>query len=128
MKILLSQAQRVGDICRRIEVSEQRYYRWRREHSSLEIGQIRRLKDLVQRIIRLKRAVTDLTPDMLMLKEAAERNWQAPSAAVHACITSGRRILAPAPKAIWQHRMDPSGTMEWLQTDRRFRQAARSLY
>ena len=74
-EVLLAQGQRVGEICRRIGVSEQSYYRWRREYGGLKIDQARRLKDLEQENSRLKRAVADLTLDKLILKEAAEGNW-----------------------------------------------------
>ena len=74
-RFFLSQGQTVGEICRRIGVSEQSYYRWRREYGGLKVDQARRLKDLEQENARLKRAVADLTLDKLILKEAAEGNW-----------------------------------------------------
>lgn len=74
-EVLLTQGQTVGEICRRIGVSEQSYYRWRREYGGLKFDQARRLKELEQENIRLKRAVADLTLDKLILKEAAEGNW-----------------------------------------------------
>ncbi len=74
-EVLLAQGQTVGEICRRIGVSEQSYYRWRREYGGLKVDQARRLKDLEQENARLKRAVADLTLDKLILKEAAEGNW-----------------------------------------------------
>jgi putative transposase len=74
-EVLLAQGQTVGAICRRIGVSEQSYYRWRREYGGLKVDQARRLKDLEQENSRLKRAVADLTLDKLILKEAAEGNW-----------------------------------------------------
>ncbi len=74
-EVLLAQGQTVGEICRGIGVSEQSYYRWRREYGGLKIDQARRLKDLEQENTRLKRAVADLTLDKLILKEAAEGNW-----------------------------------------------------
>jgi transposase-like protein len=74
-EVFLSQGQTVGEICRRIGVSEQSYYRWRREYGGLKVDQARRLKDLEQENARLKRAVADLTLDKLILKEAAEGNW-----------------------------------------------------
>ncbi len=74
-EVLLAQGQRVGKICRGIGVSEQSYYRWRREYGGLKVDQARRLKDLEQENTRLKRAVADLTLDKLILKEAAEGNW-----------------------------------------------------
>ena len=74
-EVLLAQGQTVGKICRGIGVSEQRYYRWRREYGGLKVDQARRLKELEQENTRLKRAVADLTLDKLILKEAAEGNW-----------------------------------------------------
>ncbi len=73
--VLLAQGETVGGVCRRIGVSEQSYYRWRREYGGLKVDQARRLKDLEQKNARLKRAVADLTLDKLILKEAAEGNW-----------------------------------------------------
>ena len=74
-EVLLAQGKTVGEICRRIGVSEQSYYRWRREYGGLKVDQARRLKELEQENTRLKRAVADLTLDKLILKEAAEGNW-----------------------------------------------------
>ncbi len=73
--MLLAQGQTVGDVCRRIGVSEQSYYRWRKEYGGLKVEQVRRLKELEQENARLKRAVADLTLDKLILKEAAEGNF-----------------------------------------------------
>ena len=72
--VLLSQGKTVGAVCRRIGVSEQSYYRWRKEYGGLKIAQARRLKELEQENARLKRAVADLTLDKLILKEAAAGN------------------------------------------------------
>jgi putative transposase len=74
-EVLLSQGQRVGETCRRLGISEQTYYRWRREYGGLKLDQAKRLKELEQENARLKRAVADLTLDKLILKEAAEGNW-----------------------------------------------------
>ena len=74
-EVLLSQGQTVGEICRHIGVSEQSYYRWRREYGGLKVDQARRLRELEAENGRLKRAVADLTLDKLILKEAAEGNW-----------------------------------------------------
>ena len=59
--VFLAQGETVGVVCRRIGVSEQSYYRWRREYGGLKVDQARRLKDLEQENARLKRAVADLT-------------------------------------------------------------------
>ena len=73
--VLLAQGETVGSVCRRIGVSEQSYYRWRKEYGGLKVAQARRFKDLEQENARLKRAVAKLTLDKLILKEAAEGNW-----------------------------------------------------
>ena len=74
-EVLLSQGQTVGEVCRRIGVSEQSYYRWRKAYGGLKVNQARRLKELEQENAYLKQAVADLTLDKLILKEAAEGNW-----------------------------------------------------
>jgi transposase-like protein len=74
-EVFLSQGMTVGEICRRIGISEQSYYRWRREYGGLKVDQARRLRELEAENGRLKRAVADLTLDKLILKEAAEGNW-----------------------------------------------------
>ena len=73
--VLLVQGQTVGNVCRRIGVSEQSYYRWRKEYGGLKVEQVRRLKELEQENARLRRAVADLTLDKLILQEAAEGNF-----------------------------------------------------
>ena len=73
--VLLAQGRTVGEVFRRIGVSEQSYYRWRKEHGGLKVGQARRLKDFEAENARQKRAVAELTLDKLILKEAAEGNW-----------------------------------------------------
>jgi transposase-like protein len=58
-----------------IGVTEQTYYRWRREYGGLSLDQAKKLKRLEQENARLKRAVAELTLDKLILKEAAEGNF-----------------------------------------------------
>ena len=72
---MLAQGRTVGEVCRRIGVPEQSYYRWRKEYGGLKVGPAGRLKDLEAENARLKRAVAELTLDKLLLKEAAEGNW-----------------------------------------------------
>ena len=60
-EVLLSQGRSVGEVCRQIGVSEQSYYRWRKEYGGLKVNQARRLKELEQENARLRRAVSDLT-------------------------------------------------------------------
>ena len=74
-EVFLAQGQTVGEICRHIGISEQSYYRWRREYGGLKVDQARRLKELDRENSRLRRAVADLTLEKLVLKETAEGNW-----------------------------------------------------
>ena len=69
-EVRISQGETVGKICRGIGVSEQTYYKWRREYGGLKIDQARRLKDLERENDRLRKAVSELTLDKLILKEA----------------------------------------------------------
>ena len=62
-------------ICRALGVSEQSYYRWRREYGGLKVDQAKRLKELEKGNARLGRAVSDLTLDKLILKEVVEGNF-----------------------------------------------------
>jgi len=74
-EVALAQGDKAGTICRRLGVSEQSYYRWRREYGGMKVDQARRLKDLERENARLRRAVSDLTLDKLIMKEAAEGNF-----------------------------------------------------
>ena len=74
-EIVLAQGGTVGDACRRIGVTEQSYYRWRKEYGGLKMDQARRMKDLEKENARLRRAVSDLTLDKLILQEAAKGNF-----------------------------------------------------
>ncbi len=74
-EVFLAQGQTIGQVCRQIGISEQSYYRWRREYGGLKVDQARRLKELGRENTRLRRAVADLTLEKLVLKEATEGNW-----------------------------------------------------
>jgi putative transposase len=74
-EVRLSQGEKIGVICRGLGVSEQSYYRWRREYGGLKVDQARRLKDLEKENTRFRRAVLDLTLDKMILKEVAEGNF-----------------------------------------------------
>lgn len=73
--VLVSQGQNIADAIRQIGVSEVTYYRWRQEYGGLKTDQVRRLKELEQENNRLRRAVSDLTLDKLILTEAAKGNF-----------------------------------------------------
>ena len=74
-EVLLSQGQTVSLVCRQLGVSEQTYYRWRREYGGLKLDQAKRLKELERENIRLKSLVADLSLDKVILKEAVSGNF-----------------------------------------------------
>lgn len=74
-EVALAEGATVAEVCRRIGVTEVTYYRWRKEYGGMRIEQARRLKELEVENARLRKAVSDLTLDKLILKEAAEGNW-----------------------------------------------------
>ncbi|GGC60665.1 transposase [Siccirubricoccus deserti] len=74
-EVEFAQGRTVGEICRRLEVSEATFYRWRSEYGGLKVDQARRLKDLERENARLKWAVAELTLDKQILKEAAQGNF-----------------------------------------------------
>ncbi len=65
----------MAEVARELGVTEQTYYRWRREYGGMKVRQARRLKELERENGRLKRAVADLTLDKLILEEAAKGNY-----------------------------------------------------
>lgn len=73
--VLTSQGQRVADAVRSIGVTEVTYYRWRQEFGGLKSNQVKRLKDLERENTRLRRAVSDLALDKLILQEASRGNY-----------------------------------------------------
>lgn len=74
-EVKLSQGRNVGQLCREMGISEQSYYRWRKEYGGMKTAQVKRLKELERENGRLKKAVADLTLDKLILKEALEGNF-----------------------------------------------------
>ena len=73
-EILLNQGATVAEVCRKIEVTDVTFYRWRKEYGGMRVDQARRLKDLELENSRLKRLVADLSLDKVILKEAARGN------------------------------------------------------
>jgi transposase-like protein len=74
-EVALAQGMTVGHFCRELSISEQTYYRWRKQYGGLKISQAKRMKDIERENTRLKRAVADLTLDKVILKEALEGNY-----------------------------------------------------
>jgi len=73
--VLTSQGKLVADAIRAIGVTEVTYYRWRQEYGGLRSDQVKRMKDLEAENTRLRRAVSDLTLDKMILAEAARGNY-----------------------------------------------------
>ena len=71
----LAQGMTIGAICRQLSISEQSYYRWRKQYGGLKISQVKRMKDMQRENARLKKAVAELTLDKVILKEALEGNY-----------------------------------------------------
>ena len=71
----LARGKSVKLMSRELGITEQTYYRWRREYGGMKVSQARRLKERERENGRLKRAVADLTLDKLILEEAAEGNF-----------------------------------------------------
>lgn len=72
-EVLLSQGKTVQEAVRALEVSEQTYYRWRKEYGGMDKTQARRLKELEQENARLRQVVADLSLDKEILKEALSK-------------------------------------------------------
>ena len=75
VEILLNQGANVGEACRKIGVTEQTYYRWRKEYGGMRTEQAKRLKDLEKENARLKKLVADISLDNAILKEVTEGNF-----------------------------------------------------
>ena len=75
VEVYIGQGMPAVEAIHSIGVTEQTYYRWRKEYGGLKLDQAKRLKELEKENARLKRAVADLTLDALILKEAAKGNF-----------------------------------------------------
>ena len=74
-EVRLSQGRTVGQACREMGITEQTYYRWRKEYGGMKTVEVKRLKDLERENGHLRKAVAELTLDKLILKEALEGNY-----------------------------------------------------
>jgi putative transposase len=75
VEVFISQGATTAEASRKIGITEQTYYRWRREYGGMRIEQTKRLKDLEKENSRLKKLVADLSLDISILKEAARGNF-----------------------------------------------------
>jgi putative transposase len=74
-EVLLSQGGTIVQVSRKLGITEQTYYRWRKEYGGMRIEQAKRLKELERENSQLKRLVADLSLDNAILKEAARGNF-----------------------------------------------------
>ena len=74
-EVVLAQGETVGQICRHLGITEQSYYRWRREYGGWKMDQVKRLKDLEKENGRRRQAVLDLTLDEQVQKEVLPGNY-----------------------------------------------------
>ena len=75
VEVLVGQGKARLDAIRSIAVSEQTYYRWRKQYGGMGTDQVKELKRLQKESDHLRRAVSDLTLEKLILKEAARGNF-----------------------------------------------------
>lgn len=74
-EVELAQGAAVGAVCKKLGITPNTYYRWRKEYGGLKVDQAKRLKDLERENTRLKRIVADQQLDMAILREAAQGNF-----------------------------------------------------
>ena len=73
--VLLSQGKSIAQACKQIGITDQTYYRWRREYGGMKTDQAKRLKELGRENARLKRLLADAELDKAILREAANPNF-----------------------------------------------------
>ena len=75
VEVLVGQGETVASVCRSIGVTEQTYYRWRKQYGGMGTEQLKRLKELEKENARLKRVVADLSLEKAILAEVAKGNF-----------------------------------------------------
>ena len=74
-EVLLAKDMKTPQVCRKLGVTEQTYYRWRKEYGGIRTDQVKRFKEVEKENARLKKLVADLSLDNAILKEAAYPNF-----------------------------------------------------
>jgi transposase len=75
IEVVTAQGKSLAAACKEAGISEQSYYRWKKEYGGLKLDQAKKLKDLERENARLKKIVADLSLEKAMLKEVASGNW-----------------------------------------------------
>lgn len=73
--VLQAEGMTVAEVVKVLGIHEQTYYRWRREYGGMKMSQMKRLKAMERENARLRKAVSDLTLDKVILEEAAKGNF-----------------------------------------------------
>ena len=74
-EVLLAQGKKAPEVCKKLGVAEQTYYRWRREYGGLKVDQAKKLKELEKENSRLKKLLAEAELDKAILREAASGNF-----------------------------------------------------
>ncbi len=74
-EIKLAGGKKIGEVCRELGISEQSYYRWRKEYGGMQVSQAKKLKELERENARLKKLVADQALDKSILEEALRGNY-----------------------------------------------------
>ena len=74
-EVLLSKGFKIAEVSRQIGVTEQTYYRWRKEYGGMRVSQAKRLKEVEKENVRLKKLVGDISLDNAILKETLKGNF-----------------------------------------------------
>jgi len=74
-EVELAKGQTTSQVCKKLGVTDQTYYRWRKEYGGLRVDQAKRLRQLEQENSRLKRLVADQAVDISILKEVSKGNF-----------------------------------------------------
>lgn len=75
IEVEIGKGKPLAEVCRQLEITEQTYYRWRKDFGGLRVNQAKRMKELEKENSKLKRVVADLTLDNMMLKEVSKGNF-----------------------------------------------------
>jgi putative transposase len=73
--VLVAKGQTIQEACRQLAISDQTYYKWRKEYGGLQVDQAKRFKHLEQENSQLRKLVADLSMDNAILREASRKNW-----------------------------------------------------
>jgi transposase-like protein len=94
IEVQLAQGMKLAQACKEAGISEQSYYRWRKEYGGVAVEQAKRLKDLERENARLRRLVADLSLEKQVLKDVASGNLQALSGAAGRWLASKRSMAS----------------------------------